>query len=316
MTKTAPPPNTSPSPTQTNTNTSLTQYLTQAHTEQPSPYRNLHKLSIPQILEIINCEDQRVPLAVAHALPQIAQLAQAIENALRAGGRLFYIGTGTSGRLGILDAAECPPTFGVPPDLVIGVIAGGTQALLGPVEFAEDNYDAGWHDLQHYEPEPPDIIIGISASGRTPYTVGAIHHARQAGLTTGCITCSPGSPLAQLAHYPVEVNVGAEVVSGSTRMKAGTAQKLILNMLSTTVMIRLGHIDQAEMIDLKPLNQKLIWRGSRIIAWRTGIPLHQAQQIFLQQGSVRKAITYIQQQQQQQQQKDHPQHTAPTATQQ
>ena len=262
-------------------------------TEEYSPYRNLQNKSFRELLQIINEEDKKVPLAIEKAIPQIEKLTTEVYNKLYKGGRLFYIGSGTSGRLGIVDASECPPTFGVSHNLVIGIIAGGDKAIRKAQEFAEDNTEQGWKDLLKYNISSKDIVIGISASGTTPYTVGALKLSQQNKITTGCITCNLNTPLSKYADYPVEVIVGPEVLTGSTRMKAGTAQKLVLNMISTTVMIKLGHVWDNKMIDLQLTNNKLIDRATRYLAEYAEIPYDEAQKILLKQGSLRKSINFI-----------------------
>ena len=209
-------------------------------TEEQGPYRNLEKMSTHELLTFINREDQQVPLAVAQSIPQIEKLTEIITDKMLAGGRLFYLGAGTSGRLGILDASEIPPTYGMPYGLIIGLIAGGEKAIRTPVENAEDDWEQGWLDLCEFEVSEKDLVIGIAASGTTPYVIGALEKCRTNGISTGCVTCNPGTPLAAAADYPVEAIVGPEFVTGSTRMKSGTAQKLVLNMLSTSAMIQLG----------------------------------------------------------------------------
>ncbi len=263
-------------------------------TEQDSPYRHLERRSIGELLRIINKEDKTVPYAVEKAIPQIERLCHAAYRQLEQGGRLFYIGSGTSGRLGIVDASECPPTFGVPHGLVVGIIAGGDKAIRKAKEFAEDDPLQGWKDLQQHQISPNDFVIGISASGTTPYTVGALQHAQQHGIPTGCITCNHNTPLAQFANYPIEVIVGPEVLTGSTRMKAGTAQKLILNMISTTLMIKLGRVLDNKMVDMQLANQKLIDRATRYLVRFTKMDYESAKQLLLTQGSLRKALQYWQ----------------------
>jgi N-acetylmuramic acid 6-phosphate etherase len=247
-------------------------------------------MSIRQLLEGMNREDQTVPLAVAKAIPQIEALVKAIVEKMKAGGRLFYIGAGTSGRLGIVDASECPPTFGVPHDMVIGIIAGGDQAIRKAVEFAEDDEQQAWKDLQAYDVSPRDVVVGLSASGRTPYVVGGLRDAQKNGVVTGCITCNPDTALAKVADFPIEVIVGPEFVTGSTRLKAGTAQKLVLNMISTTVMIQLGHVRGNKMVDMQLANTKLIDRGCKIIMEELGLSYTEARNLLEQYGSVRKVI--------------------------
>jgi N-acetylmuramic acid 6-phosphate etherase len=259
-------------------------------TESPSHYDHLEQMSIRELLEGMNREDQTVPLAVAQAIPQIEMAVKAIVQKMKAGGRLFYIGAGTSGRLGIVDASECPPTFGVPHDLVIGIIAGGDQAIRKAVEFAEDDEQQAWKDLQAYDISPRDVVVGLSASGRTPYVVGGLREAKKSGITTICITCNPDTVLAKIAQYPIEVIVGPEFVTGSTRLKAGTAQKLVLNMISTATMIQLGHVRGNKMVDMQLANTKLIDRGCKIIMEELGLSYTEARNLLEQYGSVRKVI--------------------------
>ncbi|NJL15269.1 MAG: N-acetylmuramic acid 6-phosphate etherase [Microscillaceae bacterium] len=259
-------------------------------TESNSPYAHLEQMSVAELLYHINQEDQTVPRAVAKALPQIKALVEQLTLRMREGGRLFYLGAGTSGRLGIVDASECPPTFGVPHDWVIGLIAGGDQAIRKAVEFAEDDPRQAWQDMLPYRPEALDTLIGIAASGRTPYVIGGIREARQHGLLTGAITCNPNSELAAEATFPVEVIVGPEFVTGSTRMKAGTAQKLVLNMISTSVMIQLGRVKGNQMVDMQLNNQKLIARGTHMLAEALSLAPELAQALLLQHGSVRAAL--------------------------
>ncbi len=264
-------------------------------TEKDSHYQHLETLSVRELLENINREDKTVPDAVEKALPQIEQLAAAITEKMRSGGRLFYIGAGTSGRLGVVDASECPPTFGVPFDWVVGIIAGGDGAIRKAVEFAEDDAGQAWKDLEAYHITDKDVLVGIAASGRTPYVIGGLKAAREHGLVTGCVVCNSGSPVAAEAEYPVEVVTGPEFVTGSTRMKAGTAQKLVLNMLSTTVMIQLGRVKGNKMVDMQLSNHKLIDRGTRMVMQATGLPEQEAAQLLQQTGSVRKATELHQQ---------------------
>jgi N-acetylmuramic acid 6-phosphate etherase len=264
-------------------------------TEQDSPYDDLEHLPVAALLQAINTEDQKVPQVVHGCIAQIAALAQAVADNMQNGGRLFYLGSGTSGRLGIVDASECPPTFGVAHGVVVGIIAGGDGAIRKAVEFAEDDTTQGWKDLQAHALTPQDCIVGISASGTTPYVLGAVTAAKQTGNVTGCITCNAGSPLAKAVHYPIEAIVGPEVITGSTRMKAGTAQKLILNMLSTSVMVQLGHVQGNKMVDMTPTNAKLIDRGTRYIMRATGAAYDAAKQLLLQHGSVRAAVAAFKQ---------------------
>jgi len=259
-------------------------------TEQASPHRNLEQQSIPELLRLMNQEDQTVPVAVDKAMPQIEALVSAISNKMKNGGRLFYIGAGTSGRLGILDASECPPTFGVPDDWVIGIIAGGEGAIRKAVENAEDDRKQAWKDLQAYFINQQDVVIGIAASGTTPYVVHGLKDCRANGVITGCITCNPGSPLAEQSDLPVEVIVGPEFVTGSTRLKSGTAQKLVLNMISTTAMIQLGRVLDNKMVDMQLTNEKLVDRGSRILMNTLEIEYEEARGLLVEHGSVRKVL--------------------------
>ena len=259
-------------------------------TETESYYKNLQALSLPEILANINHEDQRVPLAVKKALPQIEALVTAITEKMSHGGRLFYIGAGTSGRLGILDASECPPTFGVPYDLVVGLIAGGDTAIKKAVENAEDDLDQAWTDLQKFHIDDNDVLVGIAASGTTPYVLGGLQTAAQHNITTGCVVCNADSPIANAAQFPIEVIVGPEFVTGSTRMKAGTAQKMVLNMLTTATMIRLGKVEGNKMVDMQLTNSKLYRRGVRIIVRETGIDEIEAETLLKKYGSIRKVI--------------------------
>jgi len=259
-------------------------------TEEQGPYRHLEKMSTRELLTFINKEDGQVPLAVAQSIPQIEKLAELITDKMLAGGRLFYLGAGTSGRLGILDASEIPPTFGMPYGLIIGLIAGGEKAIRTPVENAEDDREQGWLDLCDYEVNDKDVVIGIAASGTTPYVIGALEKCREKKILTGCVTCNPGSPLAAASDYPVEVIVGPEFVTGSTRMKSGTAQKLVLNMISTTVMIRIGRVEDTRMVNMQLTNSKLIDRGTRMLMNQTGITNYVlAKDLLLKYGSVKKA---------------------------
>jgi len=259
-------------------------------TETESYYKNLQELSLEEILSSINKEDQTVPLAVAKAMPQIKTLATAIVEKMSGGGRLFYIGAGTSGRLGILDASECPPTFGVPYDLVVGLIAGGDTAIKKAVENAEDDLTQAFTDLQHYHIDENDVLVGIAASGTTPYVLGGLKIAAEHNIVTGCIVCNTDSPIAKAARYPVEVVVGPEFLTGSTRMKAGTAQKMVLNMLTTSAMIRLGKVKGNKMVDMQLTNSKLYRRGVKIIVRETGIDERQAEILLRKHGSIRKVL--------------------------
>jgi len=259
-------------------------------TESESLYQHLDQMSTRQLLDSINQEDRKVPIAIAAAIPAIEAMVDVITDRLLSGGRLFYMGAGTSGRLGIVDASECPPTYGVPQGLVIGIIAGGDGAIRKAVEFAEDDAAQGWRDLQAYDISPKDFVIGIAASGRTPYVVGALRSCREYHISTGCIVCNTGSAIAAQADYPVEVIVGPEFVTGSTRMKAGTAQKLVLNMISTSVMIRIGRVEGNRMVNMQLSNDKLIERGTRMVADATGLDNDRAKKLLLQAGSVKAAV--------------------------
>lgn len=260
-------------------------------TEQPGEYRNLQEMSIRELLTNMNKEDKKVPVAVEKAIPQIEKLVAAITDKMLAGGRLFYIGAGTSGRLGILDASEIPPTYGLPHGLVTGIIAGGDVAIQRPVEQAEDSWQQGWADLMKHGIDDKDVIIGIAASGTTPYVIGALTEAGKKGITTGCITCNAGSPLAEVAEFPVEVVVGPEFVTGSTRMKSGTAQKLVLNMISTAVMIQIGRVEDNKMVNMQLTNSKLVDRGTKMVMEKTGIGSYEkARELLLKYGSVKKAV--------------------------
>ncbi len=259
-------------------------------TESDSPYRHLEKMAVGDILSHINHEDKTVAFSVERSLPQIDQLVNAVVEKLTNGGRLFYIGAGTSGRLGVLDASECPPTYGVPDYLVTGVIAGGDIALRRGVENAEDDPAQGWQDLLEQLVSSGDIVIGLAASGSTPYVAGALQDARRNGVATGCIVCNPGSEVVRHADYPVEVIVGPEFVTGSTRMKSGTAQKMILNMISTTAMIRLGRVDDNRMVHMQIVNNKLLDRGVKILMKKTGLSNYAAaRELLLKHGSIAAA---------------------------
>ncbi len=261
-------------------------------TESESHYSQLETLSTRELLTAINQEDKTVPQAVEKVIPQIEQLVEACVSRMKSGGRLFYIGAGTSGRLGIVDASECPPTFGVPYGLVNGIIAGGDQAIRKAVEFAEDDRNQGWIDLSEFHLTKNDVLVGIAASGSTPYVLGALEQAKQAGILTGGISCNPDSPLSKLADIAITPIVGPEFVTGSTRMKSGTAQKLVLNMLSTSIMIRLGRIKGNRMVDMQLSNDKLVDRGTRMIMLETNLEYETANQLLLEHGSVRAAIEF------------------------
>lgn len=259
-------------------------------TEQSSNYQNLQDMTVKEILTGINNEDSSVPAAVAEEIPQIEKLVEGVVERMKKGGRVFYLGAGTSGRLGVVDASEIPPTYGVH-DKFIGLIAGGDKAIRDAVEAAEDKLDGGWNDMQQFSPTENDVVIGVAASGSTPYVIGAVKTAREHGMLTGCITCNKGSALAAESEIPVEVVVGPEFVTGSTRMKAGTAEKLVLNMISTASMIRLGHVKGNKMVDMQLTNKKLVDRGSRMIMGETGIEDYDlAKRLLLKYGSVRKAV--------------------------
>ena len=258
-------------------------------TESPSVFEHLDEMSVHDLLTGMNREDTKVPEAVAKAIPQIETLIGHIMERLPRGGRVFYLGAGTSGRLGVLDASEIPPTYGVR-DVFIGLIAGGDTALRRSVEHAEDDREKAWQELQTLNVGKLDTVIGIAASGATPYVVGAVEKARENGLLTGCITCNPGSSLAKVAEYPVEIVVGPEFVTGSTRMKSGTAQKLALNMISTTLMIQMGRVKGNKMVNMKLANQKLVERGTRMIVDELGIAADDARELLLKHGSVKKVM--------------------------
>ena len=260
-------------------------------TEQPSRYDHLEKMSIAELLQHINDEDYRVAEAVRQALPQIEALVEAIEPRMKRGGRLFYVGAGTSGRLGVLDASDLPPTFGVSDNWVIGIIAGGDKALRHAVEKAEDIAEQGWKDLQDFQPITDDTVLGIAASGTTPYVIGAVSQARENGLLTGCITSNPDTPLAKVVEIPIETIVGPEFVTGSSRMKSGTAQKMVLNMISTVLMIRMGRVKGNRMVNMQLTNNKLIDRGTRMLQDSLGLDYDEARQRLLEAGSVNNCIS-------------------------
>ena len=259
-------------------------------TEADSHYDSLEQMSTVDLLQNINNEDEKVARIVKQQIPSIVSLIEVIVEKLKLGGRLFYLGAGTSGRLGILDASECPPTFGVSHDLVIGLIAGGDSAIRKAVEFAEDNKELGWEDLKKYDVSNNDVVVGIAASGTTPYVVGALKRCQEHNVTTGCITCNLNSPLSTHSDYPIEVIVGPEFVTGSTRMKAGTAQKLVLNMITTSSMIKLGKVLGNKMVDMQLSNNKLVDRGTKMIMDKTSISSEKAKELLLKHGSVREAI--------------------------
>jgi len=259
-------------------------------TEADSKYNHLEKMSVAELLQNINNEDKTIAHSVEKSLPQIEKLTEKVVEKLKAGGRLFYIGAGTSGRLGIVDASECPPTFGVSQDMVIALIAGGDSAIRNAVEFAEDSENQGAKDLQNKNITKKDIVIGIAASGTTPYVIGALKYCNQNNIANGCITCNEGSPVAITAQFPVVVIVGPEFVTGSSRMKAGTAQKLVLNMISTTAMIQIGKVKGNKMVDMQLSNNKLVDRGARMIMEELNIPKKEAQDLLEKHKNVRTAI--------------------------
>ena len=262
-------------------------------TESDSNYNNLELKSTKELVNIINDEDMTVASAVKKTLPNLTILIDKIYLNMKNGGRLFYVGAGTSGRLGVLDASECPPTFGVSDKLVIGIIAGGDKAIRKSQEFAEDDYNQGWTDLLEFNISKNDSVIGIAASGTTPYVVGAIKKCSEEDILTGCITCNLNSPLAKASNYPIEVIVGPEVVTGSSRMKAGTAQKLVLNMISTTVMIQLGRVEGNRMVDMQLSNNKLVDRGTKMVMEMLQVDYPTAEKLLKEHGSVRKVIDFI-----------------------
>ena len=259
-------------------------------TEQDSNYNHLEKMSVKELLSNINNEDKTVPLAVEKALSQIESLTTQIVTKLQDGGRLFYLGAGTSGRLGVLDASECPPTFGVSQEIVVGIIAGGDIAIRNAVEFAEDSKNQGWLDLQEHQVSSKDVVVGIAASGTTPYVISALEACNKNNIVTGCIACNENSPLGIVAQFPIEVVVGPEFVTGSSRMKAGTAQKLVLNMLSTATMIQLGKVKGNKMVDMQLSNKKLVERGQKMLALELNIDQTEASALLLKYGNVRNAL--------------------------
>jgi len=260
-------------------------------TEKASSYRHLEKMTVAELLTNMNKEDQTVPHAVAKVIPQLEKLVEVIGDKMLMGGRLFYIGAGTSGRLAVVDASECPPTYGVPAELVNAIIAGGEKAITTSIENAEDDREQGWKDLVSFDISDKDVVVGIAASGTTPYVISALEECRKRGIVTGSISCNPGSPISAMADFPIEVIVGPEFVTGSTRMKSGTAQKLILNMISTSAMIILGRVEDNKMVHMQLTNEKLTDRGVRMLMDR----LHQsdyekAKKLLLKYGSVKKAV--------------------------
>jgi len=259
-------------------------------TESDSSYRHLEKMSIAELLTNINSEDQKVAVAVETSIPQIEKLVEVISDKMLMGGRLFYIGAGTSGRLAVVDASECPPTYGIPYGLVIAVIAGGDKAITQAVENAEDDREQGWKDLTDFNVSDKDVIVGIAASGTTPYVIGALEECRKRGIMTGSISCNPDSPVSAVADFPIEVVVGPEFVTGSTRMKSGTAQKLVLNMISTSVMIQLGRVEDNKMVNMQLTNDKLVDRGVKMLMHKLGLDEYEkAKELLLKYGSVKKA---------------------------
>lgn len=259
-------------------------------TESTSFYDNLEHMSVHDLLVNINREDKTVPLAIENVIQKIEPLIDNIVEKMKSGGRLFYIGAGTSGRLGVVDASEIPPTYGMPHGKVIGIIAGGDRAIRKAVEHAEDDASQAWKDLEEYAINQQDVLIGIAASGRTPYVIGGLRDARSNGIATGCIVCNADTEVTKHADFPIEIIVGPEFVTGSTRMKAGTAQKLVLNMISTTVMIKLGHVKGNKMVDMQLSNNKLVERGVKMIMEELHIPYDEAERLLRQFGSVRKAV--------------------------
>lgn len=259
-------------------------------TEQESYYDDLESKSVRELLEYINLEDRQVAQAVEETIPQIEKLVLQIVPRMKQGGRIFYLGAGTSGRLGVLDASEIPPTFGMPPTLVIGLIAGGDTALRSPVENAEDDMERGWEELQEHQITTKDTVIGIAASGTTPYVIGALRKSREHGILTASISSNPDSPMAAEADIAIEMIVGPEFVTGSSRMKSGTGQKMILNMISTSVMIQLGRVKGNRMVNMQLTNQKLVDRGTRMVADELGLSYGQSQRLLLMHGSVKEAI--------------------------
>lgn len=262
-------------------------------TEQPSNFDNLDQMSLKDLLININREDSSIAQSVRKVIPQIESLVTEAFAQMKKGGRIFYIGAGTSGRLGILDASEIPPTYGMPSGMVIGLIAGGDKAIRNSVEQAEDNSEQAWKDMLEFQINHKDVVIGIAASGTTPYVIGGVKKARDNGLVTGCITCNSGTELAKNVTFPVEAVVGPEFVTGSTRMKAGTAQKLILNMISTSLMIKLGRVKGNKMVDMQLSNNKLVDRGVRMLMEELSISRNEAEQLLKKHGSVRKVIDFI-----------------------
>ena len=259
-------------------------------TEESSNYDNLERMSVEELLTSINREDYNVPKAVEKCIPAITEFVEKALKNMQKGGRLFYVGAGTSGRLGIVDASECPPTFGVDHGVVVGLMAGGDKAMRKAVEFAEDDTEQGWKDLLEHQIDEKDTLVGIAASGTTPYVIGALEKANSEGILTAGITCNPGSPLALTAQHPIVAVVGPEFVTGSTRMKSGTAQKLILNMISTSLMIGLGRVRGNKMVDMQLSNNKLVDRGTKMVMNQTNLPYEEASELLKKYGSVRAAV--------------------------
>ncbi len=264
--------------------------MSQKITESNSNYNHLEQMSTSELLHGINTEDKTVPLAIEKIIPAIEAFVDACFERMSKGGRLFYLGAGTSGRLGIVDASECPPTFGVEQGLIVGIIAGGDGAIRKAVEFAEDDLNQGWQDLEEFAVNEKDTVVGIAASGTTPYVLGALEKANDKGILTGGITCNPGSPLSAIARFPMVAVVGPEFVTGSTRMKSGTAQKLILNMISTSLMIKMGRVKGNRMVDMQLSNNKLVDRGTKMVQEALQISYEEAEDLLKKHGSVRKAI--------------------------
>ena len=264
-------------------------------TEQSGPVADLHTLGVRELLDAMHRVDDDVQSAVLAAMPALTALTEALVDRMREGGRLFYLGAGTSGRLGVVDASECPPTFGVASDRVVGIMAGGDSAIRAAVEGAEDDAEQGWKDLKAHGIQALDTVVGIAASGRTPYVIGALRQARLRGVLTGCVTCNPESQIIQACDHPVVAVTGPEFVTGSTRMKAGTATKLILNRLTTATMIQLGHVHGNHMVDMQLTNAKLMQRGARMVAEATGLGLVESEALLTSYGSVRAAVDAHQQ---------------------
>lgn len=262
-------------------------------TEETSAYRHLEKMSVHEIISSINQEDLKVAGAVSESLPQIESLIEGVVEKMLKGGRLFYIGAGTSGRLGILDASECPPTYGVPVGLVVGVIAGGEKAMVNAIENAEDQAEQGWLDLVEYKINSGDFVVGIASSGTTPYVIGALQKCRENGIATGSISCNPDSPVSLHADHPVEVVVGPEFITGSTRMKSGTATKMVLNMISTTAMIQLGRVEDNKMVNMQLTNQKIIDRGIRMLMEKGNLDREEASEMLSKYRNVKKALEHL-----------------------